>query len=238
MMEKPDHRQVLKPPLRLKVAVVAGLVLAIAAAWVILDQLGMPDQLTPSALAAWLSGRGLWGPLLLGLMMIIAVVVGPIPTLPISAASGLAFGVVGGTVIAALGALVGAVIAFLASRLLARDFIRDRFRGNPVLAMNAPQRVLFWFVFFTRLVPVFSFALISYAAGLTAISVGRFMLATFVGMLPMTLVFAGFGQTFRFHPVMTVTAAVVLLAAMTWLPYYLKQHSDLFERYFGKESEK
>ena len=41
--------------------------------------------------------------------MTMAVVVGPIPTLPVSATAGLAFGIVAGTAIAATDALLGAL---------------------------------------------------------------------------------------------------------------------------------
>nr|WP_252737767.1 hypothetical protein [Marinobacter salexigens] len=44
-------------------------------------------SLAPVALSEWLNDQGTFGPLLLMLLMILAVVVGPIPTLPISAAS-------------------------------------------------------------------------------------------------------------------------------------------------------
>ncbi|KKN54851.1 hypothetical protein LCGC14_0588170 [marine sediment metagenome] len=45
------------------------------------------------------------------LLMILAVVVGPIPTLPISAAAGLVYGMFTGTAIAVLGALAGSIEA-------------------------------------------------------------------------------------------------------------------------------
>ncbi len=99
----------------------------------------------------------------------IAVVVGPIPTLPVSATAGLAFGVFEGTAIAATGALIGAMAAFWIARLLGRKAIRERFTDNPVLARDGSQRFLTITILITRLVPIFSFALISYAAGVTAI---------------------------------------------------------------------
>lgn len=200
-----------------------GLALLVSAIWLVLRQLGLPDTFTPASLAAWLNSQGLWGPVLLILLMIFAVVVGPVPTLPVSAASGLAFGVAGGTLVAVIGAAVGAMIAFLTSRLLARDYFRDRLGSHPVFARDASQQVLFWGVLLTRLVPLFSFALISYAAGLTAISAGRYLVATLLGMLPMSVVFAGFGQTLQLHPAWTAVAAGLLLAVMTLLPWYLQK---------------
>jgi uncharacterized membrane protein YdjX (TVP38/TMEM64 family) len=81
----------------------------------------------------------------------------------------------------------------------------------------------------TRLIPLFSFALISYAAGVTAISFWRYALATTLGMLPMTFVFAGLGHSFELSPLLTVVAAVVILVVMSALPLYLSRrpHSRL-----------
>lgn len=210
----------------LRIAVVLLVAVAIAAAWWLLQILGMPSELSPDVLAQWLQSQGAVGPLLLMLLMIIAVVVGPIPTLPISATAGLAFGVMAGTAIAAIGALIGAMAAFWIARSLGREAVCRRFSDNPVLARDGSQRFLTLAIFLTRLIPVFSFALISYGAGVTAIHAWRFAIATLAGMLPMTVVFAGLGNTFSLNPVLTVTAGLAILAVMTWLPWALSRHPD------------
>ncbi len=229
---KPESQNAVDEPLlvpppgwKIKAPVLATVVLLILLLWLLLRGQGMPQTLSAPAIAEWLTGLGYRGPLLLSAMMIIAVVVGPIPTLPISAASGLAFGVVVGTMVAAVGALLGAMIAFWTARLLGRDVVCRYLPGNPLFAEQRSQWPLFWAVFITRLVPLFSFALVSYAAGVTSIRAWQFALASFVGMLPMTAVFAGLGHTLEVHPVLTVSAAVLLLLAMTILPYYLQRRS-------------
>lgn len=213
----------------LRIAVVLLVAAALAGAWWLLQILGMPPDLSPGSLADWLKSQGTTGPLLLMLLMIIAVVVGPIPTLPVSATAGLAFGVFAGTAIAATGALIGAMAAFWIARCLGREAICQRFPDNPVLARDGSQRFLTITILITRLVPVFSFALISYAAGVTAIHAWRFAVATVIGMLPMTVVFAGLGNTFELHPVLTVLAGLAVLVVMVWLPWSLsrKPHSRL-----------
>lgn len=204
----------------IRLLAIAGLAVLMAGIWAVLQALGAPASLSPSDLSAWLQGEGPWGPLLLILLMVLAVVVGPIPTLPVSAASGLAFGMVQGTMIAVPGAAIGAMVAFWASRVLARDYFRRKFSGHPVFAADAPQRSLFWGVLLTRLVPLFSFALISYAAGTTSVTAWRFLVASVLGMLPMTFVFAGLGHTLGVHPVWTVMAGGLVLLLMTLLPWW------------------
>ncbi|MBS0002771.1 MAG: TVP38/TMEM64 family protein [Thioalkalivibrio sp.] len=220
-----------------KTAVLLALSVLMVVLWVFLREMGMPASLSTAALSQWLEGLGPWAPVLLMGMMILAVVVGPIPTLPISATSGLAFGLVGGTAVAACGALIGAMIAFWAARLLGRDVVCRYLEENPLFGGGQSQNLLFWIVLVTRLVPLFSFALVSYAAGVTAISAWRFAVASLIGMLPMTVVFAGLGQTLEVHPVLTVVAAGVLLVTMTFLPYYLNREQGVrLARWLGRDA--
>jgi len=86
---------------RLTFLIIVALVMGVI--WLLLRQLGVPVSLAPEALAEWLNHQGMFGPVLLMLLMILAVVVGPIPTLPISAASGLVYGVFSGTAICRVG---------------------------------------------------------------------------------------------------------------------------------------
>lgn len=211
-------------PWTARACVVAGLGSLMALLWLTLGHLGMPAGLSAGALSGWLDGQGLWGPILLCLMMIMAVVVGPIPTLPISAASGLAFGLWAGTAIAMTGALAGALLAFWVARFVGRDLVAGRWPGNPLFATDGSQKLLFWTVLLTRLVPLFSFAMISYGAGVTAITAWRFALASVLGMFPMTVVFAGLGMTFELHPGLSLAAAGTLLLIITVLPWYLRRY--------------
>lgn len=195
----------------LRIAVVIVILATLAGAWWLLQMLGMPPDLSPAALSEWLKSQGAVGPLLLILLMVISVVLGPIPTLPVSAIAGLAFGILAGTAIAATGALIGAMAAFWIARFLGREMICQHFPNYPVLARNGSQRFLTIAILLTRLIPVFSFALISYGAGVTAIRAWRFAVATLIGMLPMTMVFAGLGNTFELNPALTVVAGLAVL---------------------------
>lgn len=207
-----------------RLTILITIALVMGAIWLILRKLGMPVSLAPAALSEWLNDQGMFGPLLLMLLMILAVVVGPIPTLPISAAAGLVYGMYTGTAIAVVGALAGSLIAFYLARILGRDAVQKKLEHNPMFSAQGSQRFLFVAVLLTRLIPLFSFAVVSYAAGVTAIHLWRYALATTVGMLPMTFVFAGLGQSFEFNPVLTVIAAVFVLVLMSTLPIYLGRH--------------
>ena len=49
-------------------------------------------------------------------------------------------------------------------------------------------------IFLSRLVPLLSFDIVSYGAGLTKISLKAFVLSTFLGMLPLTFIYNYFGS--------------------------------------------
>ncbi|MDZ7851727.1 MAG: VTT domain-containing protein [Halomonas sp.] len=212
-----------------KTGLIATVAAIMAGIWWLLQALGLPMSFSPSGIAGWFNSQGSLGPLLLLLLMTLAVVVGPIPTLPVTAAAGLAFGLLPGALLSIVGAMAGAMIAFTLARLLGREALRARLPSNPLFGHQGSQRLLLLTVLVTRLVPIFSFALVSYAAGVTAITTGRFALGTMVGMLPMTLVFASLGRAFELNPLLSIMAVVAVLTVMSLLPWYLnrRRHSRL-----------
>jgi uncharacterized membrane protein YdjX (TVP38/TMEM64 family) len=219
----------LSPLWTFRIGLVVSVAALMAGIWWLLQGLGLPMSFSPAGIAGWFNSQGSLGPLLLLLLMTLTVVVGPLPTLPVTAAAGLSFGLLPGALLSIIGAMAGAMIAFTLARLLGRDVLRARLPTNPLFGVEGSQRLLCLTVLVTRLVPIFSFALVSYAAGVTAITAGRFALGTVIGMLPMTLVFAGLGRAFELHPLLSITAAVAILSVMTLLPWYLsrRRHSRL-----------
>jgi uncharacterized membrane protein YdjX (TVP38/TMEM64 family) len=124
-----------------------------------------------------------------------SVVIGPIPTVPFAVAAGMAYGALWGTALALSGGLLGAMAAFLIGRSVGRGLLRRRARTWAAAVSRGDQRSLFLLVLTCRLIPVVSFAVVSYGAGLTAISLRTFVLATALGMLPMTSLCAVSGST-------------------------------------------
>lgn len=134
------------------------------------------------------------GPLVLIGLMVLAIVVSPIPSGPIAVAAGALYGTMWGGALSMIGALLGALAAFGSARYLCYDAVRRS--SSPVLRyLTAPrsQKALMGIVFASRLVPFISFDLVSYAAGLTALSFWQFALATCLGIVPICLALAAVG---------------------------------------------
>ena len=91
-------------------------------------------------------------------------------------------------------------------------------------------------MFLSRLLPFISFDVVSYGAGLTKISVGKFTLATGIGMIPPTFVFTYFGSVVSVGPAATLATGLVLVALFFLLPRWIEKNDLLgLRRHFRHE---
>lgn len=82
-------------------------------------------------------------------------------------------------------------MCFLLSRLVGRDAVESLAGGNAVRRSEAwLERWGVQTVLLTRLLPFFSFDLVSYAAGLSRIRFAPFLLATVAGEVPAVAVYS------------------------------------------------
>jgi len=179
----------------------------------------------PEAVRDWLDGLGPWAPLAFVAAMTVAVVVSPVPSVPLDIAAGLAFGLFWGVVYTLVGAELGALIAFGIARRLGRPWLARRLpaaataRIDDLAARRGVKALLLM-----RLLPVFNFDWVSYAAGLTSISWRAFALATFVGMIPPVIAIVAVGAAIPTNPVLAGTILALLVLAVVlpliapWLP--------------------
>jgi uncharacterized membrane protein YdjX (TVP38/TMEM64 family) len=167
--------------------------LAVASLLVVLYFLDV-QELIQVALA-WISDLGPWGPVFFIVFYILATVLflpGLIPTM----AAGVLFGVIQGTLLVSISSISGATLAFLTGRYLAREWVAARIRGNQKFeAIDAAVAQEGWkIVGLTRLSPVFPFNLLNYAFGLTQVSLKHYFLASWIGMLPGTVMYVYIGS--------------------------------------------
>ena len=146
--------------------------------WFDIGELLKPEQVSDQIRAA-----GPFGPILFMLLMATAVVISPIPSLPLDLAAGATFGVTLGTVYAVIGAEIGAILSFLIGRSLGREALTRLLRIDISFCERCSDRHLALFVFLSRLLPIFSFDFVSYGAGLTNMTLRAFAVATLLGMI-------------------------------------------------------
>jgi uncharacterized membrane protein YdjX (TVP38/TMEM64 family) len=148
--------------------------------------------------AEWVRDQGVWGPMVLAAAYIPATVL-LIPGSLLTLGAGFAFGVVRGTIAVSVGSSLGAATAFLVSRFLARSWVEERLTRNPKFQAidRAVADQAFKIVLLTRLSPAIPFTLLNYLFGLTQVRFLDYLLASWIGMLPGTVMYAYLGSAMK-----------------------------------------
>lgn len=146
----------------------------------------------------WVQNIGMWGPVVVAAFYVVACVLF-LPGSVLTLGAGFLFGVILGTITVSIGSTLGACAAFIVGRTIARDWISGKVEGNEKFAAidKAVGTEGFKIVFLTRLSPVFPFNLLNYAFGLTNVSFRHYALASWIGMIPGTVMYVYFGSTLR-----------------------------------------
>lgn len=144
---------------------------------------------------SWINGLGPWGPLAYAALYIVSTVAF-VPGSFLTVGAGAIFGVLQGSIIASVSATLGATAAFLVGRHFARDWLARRIEGSRRFKAldDAVSQEGWKIVLLTRLSPVFPFTLLNYAFGLTRVSLREYVLASWIGMLPGTVMYVYLGS--------------------------------------------
>jgi len=110
----------------------------------------------------------------------------PLPAEAIAIANGMLFGAAWGVAVTWIGAMMGASCAFATARYLGRPL------GNRLVSKRYWQEIANWrgdpsTLLLVRLIPIISFNLVNFAAGLTGIGWPTFLWTTGLGILPITV---------------------------------------------------
>ncbi len=128
-----------------------------------------------------------------------AYVVSTVAFLPgsiLTLAAGFAYGPVWALAIVSPASVAGATCAFLLGRTLLRDWAAQKVGGSArARAIEAAvEREGFKLVLLLRLSPIVPFNLLNYVLSLTSVRPGTYVLASFVGMLPGTVLYVYLGS--------------------------------------------
>ena len=158
-----------------------------------------PEISTP--IAVWIQENvtqfGVWGPVALIGLLILATIFSPIPNSLITLAIGATYGPIWGSVIAIIGAFLASTLAFFLSRRFGSSFV-EKYIPHTHMIHDFFRENAFFTIFILRLIPSVSFDMVSYGAGLTNMPFRTFAWASFLGILPGTIsiVLVGAGLTF------------------------------------------
>ncbi|NCO73728.1 MAG: TVP38/TMEM64 family protein [Cyanobacteria bacterium] len=143
----------------------------------------------------WILELGSWGAIAFIIIYIIATIF-LIPGSALTLGAGLIFGVIKGTIFVSIGSVMGATVSFLIGRYFLRTWVEKQIDTQPNFkAMDKAVAQQGWkIVGLTRLSPLFPFVFLNYAFGVTQVSLRDFVFASWLGMLPGTVMYVYLGS--------------------------------------------
>lgn len=156
-----------------------GLAALVAVAWT------LPVKEWTVALAERIRGAGATG-IAIFITVYVVAEIALVPGSLLTMAAGFAYGPIYGLLIASPASVLAATTAFLLSRTALRGWIQKKIARSP--RTRALDRAVghnsFKLILLLRLSPVIPYNLLNYVLGVSNVPVGRYVVASFVGMLP------------------------------------------------------
>jgi uncharacterized membrane protein YdjX (TVP38/TMEM64 family) len=146
-------------------------------------------------------------------------------------AGGFLFGAVGATFFVNIGATTGATLAFLTARYLLRDTVEQKFGKWLGPFQEGFSKNAFSYLLTLRLIPLFPFFVVNLVSGLTRVSVGTYVAATALGIIPGSFVYAYAGRqlgtinSLKEIASPNVIGAFVLLGLLALVPVVYKKYA-------------
>jgi uncharacterized membrane protein YdjX (TVP38/TMEM64 family) len=144
-------------------------------------------------------------------------------------AGGFLFGSLPATLFVNVGATTGATLAFIAARYVLRDWVEQKFGRWLEPLQQGFAKNAFNYLMTLRLIPLFPFFVVNLVSGLTRMSVGTYVAATALGIIPGSFVYAYAGRqlgtinSLKEIASPQVISAFVLLGALALVPILYKK---------------
>ncbi len=142
----------------------------------------------------WTEDAGPLGAVVLGVVYVAGTLL-LFPGSILTMGAGFLYGLLWGSLIVSAASTTAACCAFLIGRTVARGWVADKISDNA--KFHAVDQAVghqgFKIVFLVRLSPLFPFTLQNYAFGLTDIVFWKYALASWIGMMPGTVLYVYFG---------------------------------------------
>lgn len=170
----------------------------------------------------WVDQFGVFGPLVYIAALALSIIFSPLPTAALAVAAGLAWGTLLGALYTMVGGTIGGVSCFWLARRFGRPFVAKRVNPSTVEYIDNIANVLgARLIFLMRIVPVFGFEWVSYAAGLTTMRLSTFTIWSILGSIPPVFAITYAGASLDEDPVKAAIVVGILVAvALLTLAYF------------------
>lgn len=183
------------------------------------------NPLTPEGLKYAVHAAGLWGILVYIGVIALAVVISPIPGAPLAMVAGSVWGAIPAAIYSVIGGFLGSLVAYFIGKTLGRSAVHALTGKVIYFSKERGEWLLGGIIFVTRLLPLLSFDLISYGAGLAGLSLPIYAIATLLGMIPSTLLLTYMGEAFTLSLPLGLALGAVFLVLLVLLPWGIQRHN-------------
>jgi len=157
--------------------------------WAFLN--GMAFHGNIGRLKTFILSFGFWAPLISAFLMIAQSVILFLPAFPIFVVNALAFGPLWGTLLSWSSAVLGSILCFAIAKTLGRPVVQRLVNKVHLETADATlKRYEKYIVLLFGFLPVISFDVISYAAGLTALAYWEFIPLVCIAQVPSALFYS------------------------------------------------
>jgi len=143
---------------------------------------------TPENMKAFINSYEMFSPIIY-IVLFTFVPLTLFPDSILAIAGGMCFGMMGGFIYTMIGAILGGTLSFFLANTLGHKVFNKFIKKDLSNLENAIKNRGFLLVFTLRLIPLFPFDIISYAAGFSGVKFKDFVLATILGIIPGIFVF-------------------------------------------------
>jgi len=211
--------------LTLQNGIALGLLLCcgLVAIW-LLTQSGL-DITKPHEMVESIKALGWVGILIYIGFLIIAIVIGPIPSTPVTIAAGAIWGPVTAGIYGVIGIYIGSLLAYFIGRTLGRSVVRALLGKMIYFSSHRGEVYLGWLVFVTHSMPFLPYDLVSYGAGISALSFPIYASACLLGVIPCIFFLTCMGAAITGGPGIGLGIVLLFGLALVLLPLGVKRYN-------------
>lgn len=121
----------------------------------------------------------------------------PVPRTVLCVVAGLVFGLMGGIILSQVSAMAGALLGFVIARYLNGNFLVVENLPRLGKLIERAEAGGWQLVAWARVLPIVPHPVANYAFGLTQIRMRDYLIGSFIGMLPASVIYANLGASGR-----------------------------------------
>lgn len=170
----------------------------------------------PEAMKKFINSFGVFAPIIILFFTLLQAFITMIPLFIVMIASTMAFGLFWGIVYSLISQIIAAYIAFALTRYFGRPFVEHFAKTNQLKKIDDLIKSYGkWGILVVRMMPLGSYDLVNFAAGLLNINTRDYLIGTAIGCLPATILYGLFGSniiaTERINPWTYVALLVMII---------------------------